>query len=387
MSDFSLDTRTLNFVIILFSVIFCTGLMLFQRSQKRIEGLSLFSLSIFIIGTGPLLLSLRGVISDALSIIGANMLIVFGFHLTLYSLSLFRGYSLKLTKLNAGLMLAVLIGFVYYTYMEPSINSRIVIVSTYLAIVTMLTSQVVMNGEREDLPMAVRMMGMTFLFFGAFMVFRALTTLVADEMVSFMATSIVHQMAYILSIVLIVSMSFSMLWLINARLLQSIHSLSYEDPLTALNNRRALEATVSSLMNCQNTHSVNVILSDIDNFKRINDNHGHLIGDEVIRKVAEEVRTSLHPNAKAFRLGGDEMMILLPNSHLEIAKGYADSLRQSIEKIQLEATSSIELTSSFGIAQHMPTETWHELVERADRALYVAKREGRNRVSVCASHE
>ncbi|WP_047049982.1 sensor domain-containing diguanylate cyclase [Vibrio mexicanus] len=387
MSDFSLDTRTLNFIIILFSVIFCTGLMLFQRSQKRIEGLSLFSMSIFIIGTGPFLMSFRGVISDTLSIVGANMLIALGFHLTLYSLSLFRGYTRRLARISASLMVAVFVGFFFYTYVVPSINSRIVIISSYLALVTLFTSYAVMKGSRKDLPTAVRMMGMTFLVYSAFMVFRALITLSSDEMSSFMAANIIHQITFILSIVLIVSMSFSMLWLINARLLQSIHTLSYEDPLTALHNRRALEATVSSIMNCQNTHSVNVILSDIDNFKRINDNHGHLIGDEVIRKVAEEVRTSLHPNAKAFRLGGDEIMILLPNSHLEIAKDYADSLRQSIEKIQLEATNPIELTSSFGIAQHLPTETWHELVERADRALYVAKREGRNRVSVCASHE
>uniref|UniRef100_UPI001E447EAC GGDEF domain-containing protein n=2 Tax=Vibrio TaxID=662 RepID=UPI001E447EAC len=90
--------------------------------------------------------------------------------------------------------------------------------------------------------------------------------------------ALIHQLAFLVSIVLIVSMSFTMLWLINARLLSSIHELSYSDPLTVLGNRRALDEMVPVIMKQAETAPVSAIMMDIDNFKSINDQHGHIVG-------------------------------------------------------------------------------------------------------------
>ena len=388
MDGFSLDMRTLNFIIILFSFTYCIGLLLFQFTQQPIKGLSSFSLSIFVIGTGPLMLSLRGELPDWVTVIGANMVIALGFHLALYSLCLFREYSLKCTYLSSLMMLALLLGFIHFTYYEPSIKARIILISFYLAFVTLCTAFVVLKGQRDDLNLATRMMALSFLIYGGFMVFRVLVTLFSAELQDFMAAALIHQLAFLMSIVLIVSMSFTMLWLINARLLRSIHDLSYSDPLTALGNRRALDEMVPVIMKQAGTTPVSAIMMDIDNFKSINDQHGHIVGDLVIKSFAEMVQSAIKtsPTASAFRFGGDEIMILLPNVNFLQAQAIACKLRLSISEISAVQGNEMFLTSSFGVAQLHPNESWDGFVSRADKALYQAKTNGRNMTSICPSH-
>ncbi|MGC9461439.1 GGDEF domain-containing protein, partial [Vibrio genomosp. F10] len=377
MDSFSLDIRTLNFIVILFSVIYCIGLLLFQVAQKPIEGLSLFSLSIFLIGFGPLLLSLRGIIPDFLSIIGANVLIALGFHLTLYSLSIFRNYSLTLTYHSRVLLFAVLVGFVYFTYFVPSINNRIIVISLYLAFTTISTAIAVVKGTRKDLPLATRMMALPFLAYGGFMLIRVHVSLSEAEIDSFMSANTIHQLTFLFSVILIVSMSFSMLWMINARLLHSIHRLSYQDPLTGLKNRRALDEAMSDFKYNPSHAPVCLVMSDIDHFKAINDGHGHLVGDEVIKAIADSITQTLPDNAAAFRLGGDEIIILLPEYDLSHAQTFIDDLRHAIAETVIDGKPRLAFTSSFGIAQLQLTESWEECVDRADKALYQAKRGGR----------
>ncbi|MCJ2376336.1 GGDEF domain-containing protein [Vibrio sp. ZSDZ34] len=388
MDDFSLDIRTLTFIIILFSFIYCVGLQLFQFSQQPIKGLSLFSISILVIGTGPLMLSLRGDAPDWLSIIGANMVIALGFHMALYSLCLFRGYSLKSTNLSSLLMLGVLLSFVYFTYYVPSIKSRIIIISLYVAIVTLSTALAVLKGQRNDLTLATRMMALSFAVYGGFMVVRVIAVFFSAELNDFMTANLIHQLTFLFSIVLIVSMSFTMLWMINARLLSSIHELSYSDPLTSLGNRRALDEIAPELMKKANTIPVSAIMMDIDNFKSINDQYGHIVGDYVIKSAAEVIQSAikLSSSATAFRFGGDEIAILLPNVHLQQAQEVASTLRQSISEIKAVRGHDLSLTSSFGVAQFHPHESWDEFMSRTDKALYNAKKNGRNMTSTCLSH-
>ncbi len=384
MDDFWLDIRTLNFIVILFSAIYCIGLLLFQVAQKPIEGLSLFSLSIFIIGSGPLLLSLRGIIPDYLSIVGSNMLIALGFHLTLYSLSLFRGYSSKLSQLSSVLLLAVLISFIYFTYYVPSIQSRIVVISLFMSFVTFSTAVVSLKGKNEDFPLATKMMALPFIAYSAFMVLRIVMAISEAEITDFMQASQVHQLTFLFSIVLIVSMSFSMLWMINARLLRINEHLLHQDPLTKLKNRRALNDAISRFQQKAQSIPVSIIMSDVDNFKSINDYYGHLVGDDVIQAVANNIQNALSDSAVAFRLGGDEIIILIPSCYLNEAEVWTNQLRQSISDITLDTQPTLQLTASFGIALLSPTGNWKESVEKADKALYQSKRNGRNMVSTSA---
>ncbi|MFA0232261.1 GGDEF domain-containing protein, partial [Vibrio sp. 10N.261.45.A7] len=160
--------------------------------------------------------------------------------------------------------------------------------------------------------------------------------------------------------------------LINARLLRSIHELSYSDPLTTLGNRRALDEMVPVIMKKAGTTPFSAIMMDIDNFKSINDQHGHIVGDLVIKSSAELVQSVIKtsPTASAFRFGGDEIMILLPNVNFSQAQTIACKLRLSISELSAVQGNEMFLTSSFGVAQLHPHENWDEFISRADKALY-----------------
>ena len=126
-----------------------------------------------------------------------------------------------------------------------------------------------------------------------------------------------------------------------------------------------------------------LLMLDLDTFKEINDRHGHNAGDRFLRLVADAIRQSLRASDIACRWGGDEFCVLLPQAHVEAARGTAERIRKGIEA--LSATlPGIRATASIGIATY-PNDfdgNLDDLVRRADQALYRAKREGRNRVAV-----
>ena len=153
------------------------------------------------------------------------------------------------------------------------------------------------------------------------------------------------------------------------------------DPLTHLPNKPAFNRSLESLVNktAQSKEPLAILFLDIDQFKQVNDSHGHLAGDEVLRQLGA-LLTSLCPSHSIFRWGGDEFTIL--------TSGSKTSIQQSAEKIQqaiaeLTATyqqQSILITVSIGLAQQLPDEAGSELLRRADQALYQAKSDGHNQI-------
>lgn len=154
------------------------------------------------------------------------------------------------------------------------------------------------------------------------------------------------------------------------------------DSLTGLYNRRYFDDEISALFN--NKGDFSLLLVDIDHFKKINDNHGHLLGDLVLKSVARKLQTGCRDGAQAFRYGGEEFAILLPNSNLTVARQIADVMRRSIEKMNVkDRRTGVVLdgiTASVGVAQMQKNMGALELIEQADKQLYEAKRLGRNRV-------
>ncbi|PSW10860.1 GGDEF domain-containing protein [Photobacterium rosenbergii] len=383
MDIFTLDIRTLNFIIILFSCIYSIGFLFYQRSQKQIPGLELFALSLLFIGVGPFFLGMRGTTPDWFSIVLANTIILLGFQLVLHSLCLFRKCSLRYTVFTYICIPLSIWLFYYFSHVSPSIKARIIVVSVFLAVTTLLSAFAAINGKHKDLKSAVWMMSASLFLYSSFMALRVIWTLSSAELHSFMYAGMIHQLTFLFSIVLVVAMSFSMLWMINARLVKSIHDLSRRDPLTQLYNRHALERKLPKLMAKLNTvQPLSIIMTDIDNFKTINDKHGHLAGDEAIKRVAQIIRAQTRNTYSAYRFGGDEILIILPKTNTEDASKLADSLRVNISIGGV--IKNFVLTSSFGVATLRDGESWEQVVSRADQALYQAKQAGRNTVVNCS---
>jgi diguanylate cyclase len=157
------------------------------------------------------------------------------------------------------------------------------------------------------------------------------------------------------------------------------------DPLTGLFNRTALFSQLdSTIAEAKAGKPLSVIMFDIDHFKKINDNHGHLIGDRVIRFVGQTLKRSIKGKDIAARFGGEEFTVILPNTGLAGAMAVAQSVRRLIEDAQLVRADNkqplSDITISAGIATYRGGENAMAFIDRADKALYRAKREGRNRV-------
>ena len=160
------------------------------------------------------------------------------------------------------------------------------------------------------------------------------------------------------------------------------------DALTNLNNRRQFETRLGQEISItkRQKNPLCAMMVDIDFFKKVNDTHGHAAGDEVLRKVASIIKEHLRESDIPARYGGEEFAILLPYTHIDEAKIVGERLRKSVEETPITINQEtveekqINVTISMGIAEFNSTETGESLFERADKALYDAKKDGRNQV-------
>jgi len=169
--------------------------------------------------------------------------------------------------------------------------------------------------------------------------------------------------------------------------LAAAHKASMTDALTSLPNRRAFDAMVlEQAGRAMNTGApLALLMLDIDHFKRINDTWGHTVGDAVIRHVGQTIAQHIVEPACAARYGGEEFAVLLPGLGLDAAVAHAEGIRRTLAQRRLSLRANAEsigqVTVSIGAAVYEPGEPIKTWIERADAALYDAKRQGRNRVA------
>jgi len=167
--------------------------------------------------------------------------------------------------------------------------------------------------------------------------------------------------------------------------------LAVTDALTGLNNRRYLDNHLNVLFNRSMARGkpLSVLITDIDRFKQVNDTYGHDAGDEVLKEFANRIRSTVRGADLACRYGGEEFVIIMPDTSPEVAAAVAERLRASVESsgFTLKSTGEeLKVTASFGIASRLSSVlTPDQLMKQADLALYEAKNTGRNRVVAAAA--
>ncbi|CAA6604726.1 Diguanylate cyclase (GGDEF) domain-containing protein [Rhodospirillaceae bacterium LM-1] len=165
---------------------------------------------------------------------------------------------------------------------------------------------------------------------------------------------------------------------------EQIYQRSIRDPLTGLFNRNYMQDMVQRLISLNDRNpeaKVAAAVMDVDHFKSINDRFGHNKGDAVLKLVAKAVMDTIRDGDLAVRIGGEEFAIFSSGPTCDGIGGLAERLRRSVEGLDFSHLQpGLQVTTSLGIAMRKPGETMHDLIGRADEFLYVAKKEGRNRV-------
>ena len=174
------------------------------------------------------------------------------------------------------------------------------------------------------------------------------------------------------------------------RELEQVKEESMTDGLTGISNRKAFDAVLEHTIHTARETGVDfcVLLIDIDHFKLVNDTYGHLVGDKVLRFAAATIKRMVRGKDMVARYGGEEFALILPDTDLDGATTVAEHIRKTVSAGDLKdksgSSSYGRITVSIGLAQFSPSDLPNKLIERADRALYLAKEHGRNRVENAA---
>ena len=159
------------------------------------------------------------------------------------------------------------------------------------------------------------------------------------------------------------------------------NGLASTDSLTGLSNRRCFDTDVDERQR-RGDGPTAMLMIDVDHFKSFNDTHGHSVGDDVLRRVSDAIRAQIRRNDVAYRYGGEEFAVLLPDAGEDVAAAVAERIRLATAAAELPVRGRV--TVSVGVATG-PSDTIGNTIDEADAALYRAKDAGRNRVAIASA--
>jgi diguanylate cyclase (GGDEF)-like protein len=337
-------------------------------------------------GLGLFLLGFRDRLPELVTIIVANVLILMGIVFYLEATRRFLETSKSIHPFGIVVLPLFIIAFIYYTYYFPSINNRILSITAAIAIFSFLCAREFFQQiPKYERPPRVTT-AMVFVIYGLFQVYRFIWTLGETTIQSFMDAGTVHAFAFIFVILLIIGSAFGFIWMVSKRLEYDLKEIANHDQLTQILNRRGVEAlALREISNLRRDGTeLAIALVDIDHFKEINDQYGHHIGDLALKGFADLIGKKLRSHDIFGRIGGEEFIIILPQTTSEQALLITERLRELVEShiFKLEG-HEIKITASFGVAACSPEiDTLQELMPYADKALYHSKQLGRNKVSL-----
>ncbi len=175
------------------------------------------------------------------------------------------------------------------------------------------------------------------------------------------------------------------------RMMEKLQKLAITDGLTKLHNSRSFYSQLEVEVDRFNRYkrSLALLLMDIDHFKKYNDSYGHLEGDKALVKIAQIIKSCLRKLDSAYRYGGEEFTVILPETSCEEAQTVAQRIKSALkaEKFIPKQEKEAKITISIGVTEYYPGEQLSEFIQRADKAMYLSKEKGRNKVTTLIGEE
>lgn len=366
-------------------------LLTFMTQRKVYAGFGHWVAANFMMSGSYILISLREYgVHPFISIVIGNVMSIYTEILAYEGFQLFFGRR-KFSSTNYIILLVFTIVHAYFTFIIPDLTTRVVWISLILTILMTRIGLALWSPSIPELKPTARAASILVLLTAAWSVGRAIHALQSGGVTSL--TDNAGAWLNILAIFSIIGWGVYYFFLTSARLELELHqareemtSLAITDPLTGLHNRRYLmEHGDSEFKRAQRERQIlSVIFLDLDNLKPINDRFGHNAGDMVILHLARILQGETRPYDLIARFGGDEFVILLANTAQEQVLQIAERIRTKATHTPLNfKMQSIPIQLSLGVTSSTEDDTdIKQVLQRADRALYQAKNEGRNRVAV-----
>jgi len=343
---------------------------------KSIRGLTDWSLAALVMGLSLPLLIARGHLPDLVSVVLATLMILAGFMLMNAGIRKFSGTQARINRALLFLfVLAYVSLFVWFTYVQPSVAMRV-------AILNLFTLVVIFDLLRIALKQLPRTAGRNILVFSLTILIGARVVRLGSLMFGIdqptgVFDASVSQLVYLaIPTIMIPLGTISFVLLASEKLRRDLEFTSRYDDLTqCLNKRAAMEALQREIARARrHGNKLSIMLIDLDNFKNINDTHGHLEGDKVLVDFSRKAKTSLRETDQLTRFGGDEFMAVLPDTGVEQASLVAERLHEAGREGQ-----PIAWSVSIGMSEWLDQDdSVAALLTRADKALYKSKAFGRN---------
>jgi diguanylate cyclase (GGDEF)-like protein len=380
-----LDTRTLIIVVIFLSVLMAVGMALFGAASQNFRGYRCWVVFNVLTAVSMVLITLRGVIPDFFSVILANDLVMGIFVAVYEGTARFVGQPSRRIRWGFGLGMAVTTAvLVFFTYREPSVRARTITMSLFAFASSLCCVDPLLRERNREMRLASRMTLASLLIYGVFSLFRAGWVWAHEDVADYLQGNFAYNSIFLVTIFNQVTIQFGLIWMATKRLELELNHRARTDPLTGTANRRGLyelwprECAQAD----RNGWPVSIVIMDIDHFKKLNDQFGHQAGDEVLRESARIWRETLRGTDLLVRMGGEEFMAVLPNTHKTRAFAIAERLRRNLETADIRCSGqAVKVTASFGVSTRSEDGgDLDSLISAADRAMYEGKRIGRNRV-------
>lgn len=355
-------------------------LMLAKRNTHRVDGLLEWTYGLLTLSASFPLFLLREMIPDLFSIVAANILVLTGFMLINKGLRKFFAFTHAFPKSILIFFLGGYVcSFIWFTYVDNDIYLRALLFTTGSLLVLLNGLWILLRNFQRSPGLIILLLAIALLVTGR--VIR-LTILLfsADQPQELFGDSFYQLLALAIPYFAIPIATIAFIVLAYERLTLRLNELLRQDELTASLNKRSFyeEAQREIKRAIRYKHPTSFLMIDIDNFKSINDQLGHIQGDKILRQIADQIRLSLRTTDLVSRFGGDEFVVILPETKITIAQKIAERIVATTAR---EATGAY--TVSIGLAALVnETDTVETVLNRADLALYKAKKAGKNRCAM-----
>ena len=388
-----IDVRTLALSTAFMLMLMTVVMVLYQVQRKVYQGFNLWVWAQSLFALGFLIQGTRDFLPDIIAIIVGNGLLMAGF---IFARRGYRKFFDRRPYNQRGDIIVPILSIVLllvFTYWQDRVDIRSAILAFAICWMSFRSAWELSIGITKEMR-AGAWFGAIFFWISVLVTaYRGFVAITRPEEIDIFASSWTNVSLFLFAVLIVMASSFSILMMTSTRLELELKSaqaemalLAHTDHLTGLYNRRYfMEYAQREFIRARRfNQSVSILFADLDRFKKINDSYGHTIGDKVMARVGEIIQLHVRQIDLSARFGGEEFIVLLIQGSIETMPNIAERIRKAIETDTLDMNGQqIPFTISIGATSLQPDDrSIQDVIDRADKALYSAKKNGRNQVQI-----